>query len=39
MARSDLGYASRRGYTLLDRRLYLPQDWFTAAGTVNLRWR
>jgi len=24
-----LGYASRRGYTLLDRRLYLPKDWFT----------
>jgi len=22
-----LGYASRKGYTLLDRRLYLPQDW------------
>lgn len=26
-----LGYASRRGYTLLDRRLYLPERWFTAA--------
>ena len=26
-----LGYASRRGYTLLDRRLYLPACWFTAA--------
>jgi len=25
-----LGYASRRGYTLLDRRLYLPAAWFTA---------
>lgn len=24
-----LGYASRRGYTLLDRRLYLPASWFT----------
>jgi SRSO17 transposase len=24
-----LGYASRRGYTLLDRRLYLPERWFT----------
>jgi SRSO17 transposase len=23
-----LGYASRRGYTLLDRRLYLPEVWF-----------
>jgi len=23
-----LGYASRKGYTLLDRRLYLPQSWF-----------
>jgi|SRR5712692_10040749 len=26
-----LAYASRKGYTLLDRRLYLPQGWFTAA--------
>lgn len=25
-----LGYASRKGYTLLDRRLYLPQEWFGA---------
>ena len=24
-------YASARGYTLVDRRLYLPEDWFTAA--------
>jgi SRSO17 transposase len=24
-------YASRKGYTLLDRRLYLPEDWFDAA--------
>src|SRR5262245_8021182 len=23
-----LGYASRQGYTLLDRRLYLPEVWF-----------
>jgi len=23
-----LGYASRHGYTLLDRRLYLPREWF-----------
>jgi len=22
-----LGYASRQGYTLVDRRLYLPQEW------------
>ena len=22
-----LGYASRQGYTLLDRRLYLPEEW------------
>ena len=22
------GYASRRGYTLVDRRLYLPEKWF-----------
>jgi SRSO17 transposase len=26
-----LAYASRRGYALLDRRLYLPEDWFTDA--------
>jgi SRSO17 transposase len=32
-----LGYASRRGYTLLDRRLYLPAPWFTAA--YRDRWR
>jgi len=25
-----LGYASRKGYTLVDRRLYLPQEWFDA---------
>jgi SRSO17 transposase len=25
-----LGYASRQGYTLLDRRLYLPKEWFDA---------
>jgi SRSO17 transposase len=25
-----LGYASSRGYTLLDRRLYLPEAWFSA---------
>ncbi len=24
-------YASARGYTLVDRRLYLPEDWFGAA--------
>jgi SRSO17 transposase len=24
-------YASRQGYTLLDRRLYLPDEWFDAA--------
>jgi SRSO17 transposase len=24
-----VGYASRHGYTLLDRRLYLPAQWFT----------
>jgi len=23
-----LGYSSRKGYTLLDRRLYLPDSWF-----------
>ena len=25
-----LAYASSRGYTLLDRRLYLPEDWATS---------
>lgn len=32
-----LGYASRQGYTLLDRRLYLPELWFTAA--YRARWQ
>jgi len=32
-----LGYASRRGYTLLDRRLYLPEAWFSA--DYRERWR
>lgn len=32
-----LGYASRKGYTLLDRRLYLPESWFTA--DYEERWR
>ncbi len=32
-----LGYASRRGYTLLDRHLYLPASWFEAAARD--RWR
>ncbi len=27
-----LGYASRQGYALLDRRLYLPPAWFTDAS-------
>ena len=26
-----LGYASSHGHTLLDRRLYLPEEWFNAA--------
>jgi SRSO17 transposase len=26
-----VAYASERGYALLDRRLYLPEDWFTDA--------
>jgi SRSO17 transposase len=30
-------YASRKGYTLLDRRLYLPEEWFDAAHRA--RWR
>jgi SRSO17 transposase len=29
-------YASRKGYTLLDRRLYLPDEWFDAAHRT--RW-
>src|SRR5215210_3560604 len=32
-----LGYASRQGYTLLDRRLYLPAQWFT--DEYHERWR
>jgi len=32
-----VGYASRHGYTLLDRRLYLPQEWFAPAARD--RWR
>ena len=32
-----VGYASRRGYTLLDRRLYLPELWFSPA--YRERWR
>ncbi len=32
-----LGYASRRGYTLLDRRLYLPKTWF--AQDHQARWK
>jgi SRSO17 transposase len=32
-----LGYASRHGYTLLDRRLFLPEVWFAADHAA--RWR
>jgi SRSO17 transposase len=32
-----LGYASRMGYTLLDRRLFLPEAWFDADHTA--RWQ
>ncbi len=32
-----LGYASRRGYTLLDRRLYLPQEWLADAAYAARR--
>lgn len=32
-----LGYASRKGYTLLDRRLYLPQDWVKDAAYAERR--
>jgi SRSO17 transposase len=30
-----LGYASPHGYTLLDRRLYLPQEWVEDAGDAE----
>ena len=32
-----LAYASAKGQTLLDRRLYLPQSWFEASS--GARWR
>jgi SRSO17 transposase len=32
-----LGYASRRGYTLLDRQLYVPKPWFTDAYAARRR--
>lgn len=32
-----LGYASRHGYTLLDRRLYLPEDWVEDAAYAGRR--
>jgi SRSO17 transposase len=32
-----LGYASRKGYALLDRRLFLPEAWFDADHTA--RWQ
>ncbi len=32
-----LGYASTRGYTLLDRRLYLPEDWVEDAAFAARR--
>jgi SRSO17 transposase len=28
-------YASARGFTLVDRRLYVPEDWFTDAYTTR----
>jgi SRSO17 transposase len=34
-----LGYASRKGYTLLDRRLYLPQEWVEDAAYAKRRQR
>jgi hypothetical protein len=34
-----LGYASRQGYTLLDRRLYLPQAWVAEAVYAERRRR
>ncbi len=32
-----VAYASRNGYTLLDRRLYLPKDWFAAPARARRR--
>jgi len=32
-----LGYASRHGYTLLDRRLYLPKEWVIDEGYAERR--
>jgi SRSO17 transposase len=32
-----LGYASSKGYTLLHRALYLPEDWVKDAAYVELR--
>lgn len=32
-----LGYASRKGYTLLDRRLYLPEEWVTEEAYAERR--
>jgi len=31
-----IGYSGNRGYTLLDRRLYMPQKWFT--DDYRARW-
>jgi SRSO17 transposase len=32
-----LGYASQQGYTLLDRRLYLPQEWVEDEAYIQRR--
>ena len=32
-----LGYASQQGYTLLDRRLYLPEEWVTDEAYTDRR--
>jgi len=32
-----LGYASRKGYTLLDRRLYLPEEWVEEESYADRR--
>jgi len=34
-----LGYGSRKGYTLLDRRLYLPQEWVEEEAYATRRRR
>jgi SRSO17 transposase len=34
-----VGYVSTQGYTLLDRRLYLPAEWITDDAYAERRWQ